>query len=87
MNELLNLEEIQERSYAESLKIQSIVKRWFDKRKSSVIIFQEGDLVLKWDEDRAKPGKHKKFDSMWSRSYQIARVVSENAFELRRMDG
>lgn len=54
---------------------------WFDKNKFSMIILQEGDLVLKWDEDRAKPGKHKKFDSMWSGPYQIARVVGVNAFE------
>lgn len=52
-----------------------------------MIIFKEGDLLLKWDEDRAKLGKHRKFNSMWSGPYQIARVINTNAFELRKMDG
>lgn len=87
MNELLNLEETREKSYAKSMKRQEVIKRWFDKKKASTITFREGDLVLKWDEDRAKPEKHTKFDSMWSGSYQVAKVIDPNAFELRKMDG
>lgn len=42
----------------------------FDK-KARVRIFREGDLVLKWDADREKPGKHSKFDALWSGPYLI----------------
>ena len=56
MNELLRLEEVREESYKENMKRQEVVKRWFDKKKASAITFREGDMVLRWDENRAKPG-------------------------------
>ena len=49
---------------------QQQVKKSFD-RKARVRIFREGDLVLKWDVDRAKPGRHSKFDALWSGPYLI----------------
>lgn len=42
---------------------QQQVKRSFNK-KAKARIFREGDLVLKWDADRAKPRKHSKFDAL-----------------------
>lgn len=38
-------------------KDQALIKRSFD-RKAKARTFQVGDLVLKWDVDREKPGRH-----------------------------
>lgn len=50
-------------------------------------IFQEGDLVLKWEEDRSKAKNHKKFESLWSRPYLIAGRVEKNDFEIAKLNG
>ena len=42
----------------------------FDK-KATAKVYSKGDLVLKWDENRAKLGRHSKFDAMWSGPYVI----------------
>ena len=62
------------------------MKRNFDK-KARVRTFREGDLVLKWDADRAKPGRHSKFDALWSGPYLIASCKQANAFQLSRPNG
>ncbi|KAH9329866.1 hypothetical protein KI387_001974, partial [Taxus chinensis] len=49
--------------------------------------FQDGDLVLKWDADRAKPGRHSKFDAIWSGPYMVTGCKSSNAFQLSTLDG
>ena len=87
MNELLHLEELRNQSYQDLRRRNEIVKRWFDGQKSTLDTFREGDLVLKWDEDRAKPGKHKKFESMWSGPYVVAKCIGKNAFELAKLNG
>lgn len=58
---------------------QQQVKISFDK-KDKDRVFREGDLLLKWDADRAKPGKHSKFDAMWSGPYVIISCKEANAF-------
>lgn len=63
------------------------MKRWFDTRKATLDTFKEEDLMLKWDEDRAKLGKHKKFESLWSEPYLIAKCIGKNAFELAKLNG
>lgn len=62
MNELLHLEESRNKSYQDLHKRNTIVKKWFDNQKGSLNYFK-GYLVLKWDEDRVKPEKYKKFES------------------------
>lgn len=47
------------------------MKKWFDKKKSPWVKFELGDLVIKWDEDRAKPRCHQNFDSLWIEPYII----------------
>ena len=42
---------------------QQQVKRSFDK-KATTRFYSKEDLVLKWDADRAKLGRHSKFDAM-----------------------
>lgn len=63
------------------------MKRWFDTHKVTLDIFQEGDLVLKWDVDKFEARKHKKFESLWSRPYLIARHVGKNTFKLAKLNG
>lgn len=87
MNELIHLEEKKENSYKELQKRHGIVKRWFDGKKAFDTTFKEGELVLKWDEEKEKPRKHKKFDSLWSRPYVISKRIGPNAFEITRLDG
>ena len=46
------------------------MKRSFD-RKAKFRIFKQGDLVVKWDANREKLGRHSKFDALWSGPYVI----------------
>ena len=43
--------------------------------------------MLKCDENRAKPKKHKKFKSLWFEPYLIAKCIRKNAFELAKLNG
>ena len=84
--DLMELKEIREHAIQTIEKDQALVKRWFDK-KARARTFQEGDLVLKWDADRAKPGRHSKFDAIWSGPYMVTGCKSSNAFQLSTLDG
>ena len=63
-NQLLRLEEDQNKAYESLQHHQHIIKKWFDKKKSSRVKFEPGDTILKWDEERAKPRRHQNFDSL-----------------------
>ncbi|KAH9289992.1 hypothetical protein KI387_034109, partial [Taxus chinensis] len=84
--ELMELEEVRDKAMKTLEQHQAQVKKSFDK-KASDRHFQEGDLVLKWDEDRAKPGKHAKFDALWSGPYIITSCKEANSFRLSRLNG
>ena len=49
--------------------------------------FQLGDVVLKWDELKSRPGKYTKFDAMWAGPYIITSTTQHNAFHLSMLDG
>ena len=61
-------------------------KKFFD-RKAIATIFRRGDLVVKWDVDRAKPRRHSKFDIIWSGTYVITSCKKGNAFQLSKPNG
>ena len=63
------------------------MKRWFDAQKATPNIFQEGGLVLKWEVERSKVGKHKKFESLWFSPYLIAGHVGKYAFKIAKLNG
>ena len=65
---------------------QQQVKRSFDK-KAMTRVFKEGDLIIKWDVDRANLGRNSKFDAMWSGPYVITSCKEANAFQLFMYDG
>ena len=70
MIELIELEEKRGKAMQTLELHQQQVKKSFDK-KARVRIFKEGDLVLKWDADREKIGRHSNFDALWSGPYLI----------------
>ena len=89
MVRLAQLNELEEKRRDALQKIenhQAQMKRTFD-RKASQINFQLGDIVLKWDELKSRPGKHTKFDAMWASPYIITETTQHNAFYLSMLDG
>lgn len=46
-----------------------------------------GDLVLKWDVLRSKPGHHSKFDKISSGPFVISECKEHNAYQLSTMEG
>lgn len=86
MAELMELEEKRSKAM-QTLEIhQQQMKKNFYKR-ARVRIFREGDLVLKWDADKEKLGRHSKFDVLWSGPYMIVSCKQANAFQLSRTNG
>ncbi|KAH9302549.1 hypothetical protein KI387_014132, partial [Taxus chinensis] len=84
--ELMELEEIRRHAMQTMEKDQAMIKRTFDK-KAKERTFQEGDLVLKWDADREKLGRHSKFDAIWSGPYMVTGCKNNNSFQLSTLDG
>jgi len=86
MLELVKLEELRKSTIIKLEQYQQSTKRWFD-RKDMPQDFKLGDLVLKWDADRAKTGHHSKFDAIWSVPYIIISCKDANSFDLSHLDG
>jgi hypothetical protein len=49
-------------------------------------VFNEGDLVLRWDARREDKEKHGKFDNLWYGPFRIAKVMDNNTFLLHNLD-
>lgn len=84
-----NLIELEEKRGKEMKTLEihyQYVKKNFDK-KAKAKISREGDLVLKWDVDREKAGRHSKFDALWSAPYVIISCKQSNAFQLSKSNG
>jgi transposase InsO family protein len=86
LDHLIELDENRRKAFDQSVRNQEKVKKTFDK-SSKQRVFQKGDTVLLWDKRKEKPGKHGKFDSLWTGPYIIHDVVGLNSFCLSRMDG
>ncbi len=86
MAKLMELEEKRDKAMKTLGLHQQQVKMNFDRRARDRT-FKEGDLVLKWDVDRAKLGRHSKFDALWSGPYLISSYKQANAFQLSRPNG
>ncbi|XP_059076631.1 uncharacterized protein LOC131875920 [Cryptomeria japonica] len=85
--EIMELEEAREAAFTALQDRQEVVKRWFNSKKSSDVIFSPEDLVLKYNERMAKPGQHAKFDCLWESPFCIRGCKGFNAFELEDMNG
>ena len=49
--------------------------------------FHIGDLVLRWDIQRAEKGKHGKFDPLWFDPFKIVEQGGNNTFRLENLQG
>lgn len=84
--ELMELEETR-RKTLQKLKIhQALMKKTCD-MKAIPKVFNERDLVLKWDELKSRPRKHTKFDAMWSGPFMITKCKPHNACKLPNLEG
>ena len=86
MAEIMELEEKRSQAMQTLETHQHQVKKSFD-RKDRVKIFREGDLVLKWDANSEKLGRHSKFDTLWSGPYLIVSCKQANASQLSKPGG
>ncbi|XP_059073540.1 uncharacterized protein LOC131874267 [Cryptomeria japonica] len=84
---VMELEEARETIFAALQDRQETIKRWFDSKKSSNLIFRLGNLVLKYNERAAKPSQHAKFDCLWEGPFRILNCKGFNAFKLEDIDG
>ncbi|XP_059066433.1 uncharacterized protein LOC131857742 [Cryptomeria japonica] len=79
--ELMELEEVRKQALLAIENHQAQMKKTFD-RRATLRVFNGGDLVLKWDELKGKPGKHTKFDAIWYDPYDITEKKQHNSFQL-----
>lgn len=61
-------------------------KIFFHKRATPKL-FKEGDLVLRWDVLKSRPGHHSKFDHMWSGPFMVSECKEHNAYQLSNLEG
>eukprot|EP00253_Pinus_taeda_P008783 PITA_08783 len=86
IDQIVELDEARRTAFDAICKNQSNIKKSFDKNSRSSSL-QVGDMVLLWDRKNEKPGKHKKFDSLWLGPYIIRDIAGPNSFHLSRLDG
>ena len=86
MNNVMELNENRNKVRENLLTYQQKMKTIFD-RKAKEIIFQKGDLVLRWDTRREDKGKHDKFDPLWYGPFKINEVRMNNTFMLENLEG
>jgi hypothetical protein len=72
--------------------LNQIIEAYQRKTKSSFEnktkkeIFQEGDLVLRWDARREENSTHGKFDNLWFDPFKVVGVLENNTFFLHNLD-
>ena len=86
MNNVMELSESRNKVRENLLTYQQKMKTIFD-RKAKEIMFQNGDLVLRWDTRRENKGKHGKFDSLWYGLFKISEARMNNTFMLENLEG
>ena len=86
LNKVIELSESRNKVRENLVTYQEKMKSIFD-RKAKEIMFQTGDLVLRWDTRREEKGKHGKFDPLWYGPYKITEARSNNTFMLENIDG
>ncbi|XP_059067595.1 uncharacterized protein LOC131858383 [Cryptomeria japonica] len=69
--EIMELQEAREAAFTALQDKQEVVKIWFDSKKSSDLVFNLRDLVLKYNERAMKLGQYAKFDCLWEGPFCI----------------
>jgi hypothetical protein len=83
--QMIEVQQVREQVNQKVVAHQSKVKATFDKGTKKDI-FNEGDLVLRWDARREDKEKHGKFDNLWYGPFRIAKVMDNNTFLLHNLD-
>jgi hypothetical protein len=65
---------------------QQSVKKYFDQR-TTMKIFQKGELVLLWNKAKEKPSMHTKFEALWIGPYIIEKILGYNSYLIKDMKG
>ena len=82
---MIEVQQVREQVNQKVATHQSKVKATFDKGTKKDI-FNEGDLVLRWDARREYKEKHGKFYNLWYGPFRIAKVMNNNTFLLHNLD-
>ena len=86
LNKVIESSENRNKVRENLITYQEKMKSIFD-RKAKEILFQIGDLVLRWDTRREEKGKHGKFEPLCYGPYKIVEARSNNTFMLENLDG
>ena len=62
------------------------MKSIFD-RKEKCLLFQAGDILLRWDTRQYDTWKNGKFDPLWYGPFRISEARSNNTFMLEDLHG
>jgi hypothetical protein len=82
---MIEVQQVREQINQKATAQQSKLKSTFDK-ETKKNVFNEGDLVLRWDARREDKTKHGKFDNLWYGPFRIAKVLDNNTFLLHNLD-
>ena len=82
--ELMKLEESRDKAM-KALEYHQLQTNFFFDKKVTKNVFKVGDLVLKWDVLKSRPGHHTKFD-MWTGPFIIRDCKEHNAYQLATID-
>jgi hypothetical protein len=83
--QLIEVQQDREQVNQKDTAHQNKIKATFDK-ETKKYVFNEGDLVLRWDARRKDKAKHRKFDNLWYGPFRITKVMNNNTFLLHNLD-
>jgi flagellar hook assembly protein FlgD len=83
--QLIEVQQAKEQVNQKATSHQNKIKATFDKGTKKDV-FNEGDLVLRWDARREDKEKHGKFDNLWYGPFRITKVMNNNTFLLHNLD-
>jgi hypothetical protein len=83
--QMIEVQQVREQVNHKAISHQRKTKATFDKGTKKDV-FNEGDLVLRWDARREDKEKHGKFDNLWYGPFKIAKVMYNNTFLLHNLD-
>lgn len=86
IDQIVELGETRRRAFEHCCKIQSKLKRNFDK-SSRNRMFSNNNMVLLWDRRNEKPRNQGKFDNLWLGPYIIKEAARINSYHLSTLDG
>jgi hypothetical protein len=83
--QLIEVQQAREQVNQKVASHQNKIKATFDKGTKKYV-FNEEDLLLRWDARREDKSKHGKFDNLWYGPFKITKVMNNNTFLLHNLD-